>query len=94
MSHWKAKEGELTLLRFDECGGEYRLGCGEVETIPGPYNQNNYVWVRVQDWKRWERKLIYGPYPHHISAVYGRYLEVVREAVRYIPGVILELFDE
>jgi L-fucose isomerase-like protein len=93
MSHWKAKEGEITLLRFDECAGEYRVGCGEVETIPGPQNQNNYVWVRVQDWKRWERRLIYGPYPHHISGVYGRHLEVIREAVRYLPGVVLELFD-
>ena len=93
MSHWKAREGELSLLRFEEGGGEYRIGTGEVETIPGPFTQNNYVWVRAKNWKRWERKLIEGPYMHHISCAYGRYAEVVAEAIRYLPGVGLELFD-
>lgn len=94
MSHWKIREGDLTLLRFDEEQGEYRIGLGEVSSIPGPYTQNNYVWVEAKDWKKWERKLIYGPYPHHISCAFGRYQEIIAEAVKYLPGVTLELFDE
>lgn len=94
MSHWKVKEGEMTLLRFDQEQGEYRMGIGEVSSIPGPYTQNNYVWVEAKDWKKWERKLIYGPYPHHISVAYGKYQDVLAEACKYLPGVALELFDE
>ena len=94
MSHWKTKEGELTLLRFDGEQDEYRIGLGEVKTVPGPFTQNNYVWAEAENWKRWERKLIYGPYPHHISCIYGRYKEVIIEASRYLPGVQVELFDE
>ena len=94
MSHWKIKEGHLTLLRFDETGEDYRVGLGEVSSIPGPFTQNNYLWAKVKDWRKWERKLIYGPYPHHISCVYGSYSSVITEALRYFPDIELELFDE
>ena len=34
--------------------------------------------------KRWEEKLMFGPYIHHVGGVYGNYKKVLREAARYL----------
>jgi len=93
MTHWKLKSGDITLMRFDEVSGKYRMGTGEAKTIPGPATLNNYVWVEVSDWKRWENKLIYGPYIHHISCAYGKYSSIFKEVIRYFPEIEFESFD-
>ena len=36
------------------------------------------------NWKRWEEKLMFGPYIHHLGCVYGHYLPVLREVSRYL----------
>ena len=88
--HWPLRDGELTVARFDGDRGEYRLAIGTGHTIPGPHTQNSYVWMQVNDWRRWERQLIEGPYIHHVGAVYGRYASVLAEACKYLPGVVPE----
>ncbi len=60
---------------------------GTGHTIDGPHTQNSYVWMKVDDWPRWERQLIDGPYIHHTGAAYGRYVPVLMEACKYIPGL-------
>ncbi|MCK4284134.1 MAG: fucose isomerase [Candidatus Brocadiae bacterium] len=85
--HWQLKDGEITVARFDGDRGEYRLAAGEGHTIEGPYTQNVYAWMRVDDWPRWERQLIEGPYIHHTGAAYGRHASVLMEACKYIPGL-------
>lgn len=88
MGNWALKEeGALTLIRFDGCRGEYRLLCGEACTCPGPQTNGNYLWVEVDDWPRWERTLVTGPYIHHVAGVYGRYLDAVKQAAQYLPVV-------
>jgi hypothetical protein len=56
--------------------------------VEGPESEGpgsaNYVWLETRDWPAWERKLIYGPYIHHVSGIYGNYKEVLREATRYM----------
>ena len=94
MTHWRLKQGEITLVRFDEAGGKYRIGAGEAKTIAGPDTLNNYIWVEVKDWERWEKKLIYGPYIHHISCAYGRHGSIFKEATRYFPEIEFEYFDD
>lgn len=85
MGNWELKSGALTLIRFDGCRGEYRLLCGQAQTCDGPQTNGNYVWVEVDDWTRWERILVTGPYIHHVAAVYGDYADAVRQAAAYLP---------
>ena len=88
MNNWQEtfelKQGDLTLCRFDEVGGEYFLFAGEGKTTTGPETTGTYVWLEVDNWKRWEEKLMFGPYIHHIGGIYGSYLPVLREAARYL----------
>ena len=78
------KEGHLTVCRFDDLDGEYYLFAGEGDTVEGPETNGTYVWMEVDNWKRWEEKLMFGPYIHHLGCVYGSYLPVLREVARYL----------
>ncbi len=82
--NFQLRQGDLTLCRFDELNGEYYLFCGEGRTTKGPGTMNTYLWLEVDNWKRWEEKLMFGPYIHHMGGLYGRYLPVLREAARYL----------
>lgn len=84
IGEWELKEGELTVARFDGDGGEYRLLIGEAKTTDGPKNLGNYVWIEVDDWAKWEHKLVEGPYIHHVCGVYGKCGEILLEACKYI----------
>jgi L-fucose isomerase-like protein len=87
MTHFKLKEGPITVVRFDGDHGQYQLAIGQGDSIPGPYTQNNYVWMKVNDWPRWERQLMEGPFIHHAAMTYGHYGEALLEAVKYIPNL-------
>ena len=45
------------------------------------------MWIEVDDWPKWEHKLVEGPYIHHVAAVYGKYGEILCEACKYIPAL-------
>jgi len=81
---FELKQGELTLCRFDDIYGDYSLFSGQGKTTTGPKTTGTYVWLEVDNWKRWEEKLMFGPYIHHIGVLYGSYLPVLREAARYL----------
>ncbi|MFA5866313.1 MAG: fucose isomerase [Phycisphaerae bacterium] len=87
MGHWQLKDGSLTICRFDGDGGKYSLIAGEGRTISGPRTQNSYVWMEVDDWSKWERAFIEGPYIHHVSVAYGRASRILMEACKYIDGL-------
>jgi len=87
MVHFKLKDGPITVARFDGDGGDYQLAVGEGKTIPGPDTLNNYLWMEVDDWPRWERISIEGPFIHHVGMAYGHYSEALVEACKYIPGL-------
>ncbi len=84
MAHWKLKDGDITIIRFDGEKGDYKLIAKESGTIEGPFTQNTYVWVEMDNWKEFERKIIEGLYIHHTSCVYGKYSKALEEACRYI----------
>jgi len=90
--HMRLKDGPLTLCRFDGSNGDYRLGAGEGHTIDGPYTQEFYAWMKVNDWPTWEQQLIRGPYIHHSSCCYDHCADVLAEATRFIPGLKFERF--
>lgn len=79
--------GDITIARFDGDHGEYSLLMGHVRGIPGPKTTGTYVWVEADDWPKWEKAFIYGPYIHHVAGVHGRVAPVLYEACRYIPGL-------
>lgn len=81
---WELKDGDLTIARFDGDHGKYQLLIGEAKTTHGPKNVGSYVWIEVDDWKKWERRLVEGPYIHHVCGVYGKYGEILSEACKYI----------
>ncbi|NLF92448.1 MAG: fucose isomerase [Oligosphaeraceae bacterium] len=85
--NWQLKDGPVTISRFDGLRGKYSLLCGEGRTVPGPYCQGTYTYVEVKDWPRWEEKIIYGPYIHHVSCALGRYAPALYEAARHIDGL-------
>jgi hypothetical protein len=45
------------------------------------------MWMEVDDWPRWERALMQGPFIHHTGTVYSRYADALIEACKYMPGV-------
>jgi L-fucose isomerase-like protein len=69
MCHWKLKNGEITVVRFDGEAGKYKMFAEECRAIPGPFTQNTYIWVELENWKQFEKKVMYGPYIHHTSCI-------------------------
>ena len=87
MPHFRLKDGPITIARFDGDERGYRLAVGEGRSIEGPQTQNNYVWMKVDDWPHWERTLIEGPFMHHVGMIYGHFAEVLVEASKYVDGL-------
>ena len=82
---FELRDGNLTIARFDGDHGKYSILIGEAKTTEGPKNVGSYVWIEVDDWAKWEHKIVEGPYIHHVSGVYGNYGEILYEACKYIP---------
>lgn len=88
----QAKEGNLTLCRFDGDNGEYSLLLGNAKGIPGPYTKGTYLWIEVENLKRLEAKLVEGPYIHHCVGIHKDVVPVLYEACKYI-GVKPDFYD-
>ena len=90
---WELRPGDLTIVRFDGDHGCYQLLIGEAHTTTGPKNVGSYVWIETGDWPKWERKLVEGPYIHHVAVCYGHIGEILLEACRYIPGLNADVVE-
>lgn len=91
VGRWEIRGGDITILRFDGCRGSYSLFTGLARGIEGPATNGNYLWIETDDWVKWEKKFIYGPYIHHVAAIHGNYTDIIGEACKYMPGVTLDL---
>jgi L-fucose isomerase-like protein len=80
---WEMEHGAMTVARLDGLNGKYSLLAGEGMAIDGPPTNGTYSWLKVDDWPRWERKFIYGPYIHHVAGMHGHWGSVLEEACRY-----------
>jgi len=94
MPHFPLRDGAITIARFDGDGGRYQLAVGEGQSMTGPDTLNNYVWMKVDNWRRWERTLIEGPFIHHAAMAYGNMGKALIEACRYIPGLEPVILNE
>jgi L-fucose isomerase-like protein len=90
---WEIKGGDITIARFDGDRGNYKLFGGHAKGIDGPSNTGTYIWAQVDNWPKWEKKFIYGPYIHHVSCIHGKYANVLKEACKYIPGLSFDSPD-
>ncbi|MBN2221338.1 MAG: fucose isomerase, partial [Vallitaleaceae bacterium] len=61
--------------------------------VEGAYTRGTYVWIEVDNWVKWERKLVEGPYVHHCVGIHQDVIPVLYEALKYIPGVSADLVD-
>ena len=43
------------------------------------------MWIKVNNWEKWERKLVEGPFVHHVTGCYAHCGEIIAEACKYIP---------
>lgn len=88
----QAQDGNYTLCRFDGDNGKYSLLLGNAKSCPGPYEQGTYLWLEFANLNRFETKLVYGPYIHHIAAVRADVVPVLAEACKYL-GVAPDYYD-
>jgi len=87
MTHFQLKDGPISVTRFDGDRGEYKLAIGQGVSMEGPSTQNNYVWMKVDDWPRWERTLMQGPWIHHAAMAYDHCGGVLEEMCRFVPDL-------
>ncbi len=90
---YEIKGGDITVIRFDGIKGDYSLFAGQAQGTTGPKTTGTYLWIKVKDWTKWEDRLIYGPYIHHIAAVHGKVAPVLYEASRFIDGLKLDAVE-
>lgn len=91
---YQLMDGNLTVCRFDGDDSEYFLGIGEGKTVSGPITRDYYLWMEVNDWPKWERQIIEGPYIHHCACAYDHCAEVLNEACRFISGLTAQRYDK
>jgi len=93
-AHLHVKDGHYTVARMDQENGKYSILVGECDSAEGPYTFGTYMWGEFKNLPAWERRMIEGPYIHHVSEVAGGYTEVFREFCKYIPNLELDTINE
>ena len=85
--NFEAKKSHYTVARIDQDHGNYSIVAGECDSAEGPYTNGTYIWARFDDLNAWERKLIEGPYIHHVSEIEGSFTEEINEFCKYVPAL-------
>lgn len=91
---FRAKDGEYTIARFQGDGGAYKLLGGSFTTTDGPKTFGTYLWAEFKNLSKVERKLIDGPYIHHMSEIFGNYTDVLEEFCKYIPDLEFDPLED
>lgn len=84
---FRVADGHYTISRFQNDGDVYRLFAKEFDTTEGPDTIGTYLWADFGDMAKVERKLIEGPYIHHMCEVPGGLSDVLKEFCKYVPGL-------
>ncbi|MCL2163551.1 MAG: sugar isomerase [Oscillospiraceae bacterium] len=90
---WELKHGDITIARFDAEKGKYSLFADEGYGVEGPETDGNYIWMETPDWIKREKKLIYGPYIHHVVGAHGKYKDILHEACKYLGDIMPDSVD-
>ena len=81
---FKMADGEYTIARFQADAGKYYMFADKFKTCDGPTTWGTYMWAEFDNLPALEKKLIEGPYIHHMTEIPGDYTEYVKEFVRYV----------
>ena len=91
MRGWfQVKAGHYTVARIDQDHGRYSVIAGECESTSGPFTNGTYLWAQFRDLDAWERKLVEGPYIHHVPEVAGDYTAEIKEFCKYVSNIKFE----
>lgn len=91
MRQWfRVKDGAYTVARLDQDNGAYSLLAGRCLSAEGPYTFGTYLWAEFDDLPAWEKKLVEGPYIHHVAEIEGDYTAELAEFCKYIPGLTVD----
>lgn len=83
-------DGKYTISRFQaERGKHYLLG-GNIKTTEGPYTFGTYLWAEFDNLPKVERKLVEGPYIHHMSEIDGHIADTLKEFCKFVPELIYD----
>lgn len=88
--NFEAKAAHYTVARIDQDHGKYSIVAGECDSAEGPYTNGTYLWAKFDDLDAWERKLIEGPYIHHVSEIEGSYTKEIKEVCKYISALAFD----
>ena len=94
MREWfQVKEGHYTVARLDQEHGNYSIIVGECDSAEGPYTFGTYLWAKFNNLPLWERRLVEGPYIHHVTEIEGSLTKVLVETMKYFPDVKVEVIE-
>ena len=91
LGEFEIKHGEITICRFDGDHGEYSFFMALGKGIEGPKSRGTYLWAEFCDWPYIEKKIINGPFIHHVTGVYGNIIPIMTEALKYTPGIKIDV---
>lgn len=95
MRQWfQVRDGQYTIARFDQDDGDYRLLAGTCKTTEGPYTFGTYLWGEFANLPAWERKLVEGPYIHHMAEIEGDWTQELREFCKFVPALTADAVNE
>lgn len=92
--HFQVKPGHYTVARIDQDHGKYSILAGECASADGPFTFGTYLWAKFNHLDRWERRMVEGPYIHHVSEIEGNYTEEIREVCKYMPALQPDLMED
>lgn len=91
LGEFEIKHGEITICRFDGDHGNYSFLMANGRGVEGPKTRGTYLWAEFSNWPSLEKKIINGPYIHHVTGVYGNVVPAIAEALKYIPDIGLDI---
>lgn len=84
---FRVRDGKYTIARFQAERGKYYLLGGTFNTCKGPKTFGTYMWAEFSNLPKLERKLIEGPYIHHMTEMYGEYEAYLKEFANYFDEI-------
>ena len=51
------------------------------------------MWAEFKDWAKVERKMVEGPYIHHMSEIPGNFTEYLKEFTKFVDDVEFDTVD-
>ena len=84
---WEIRGGDITVVRMGSVNGKYTMFADEAKGTDGPKTCGTYVWIETDNWPRWERKFVTGPYIHHVTGAHGKFRAVIKEALKYVGDI-------